>query len=151
AYVLLAREPINRRIEPDPSQTGQKSFHPSVRRTICSGMSIFGAVVEITADISAGDTSIPDHRNHDMRKILTHSLPGTKSIFDRRIDGGAFLHITECVIDAGIYILQERQRAALFSFVDADLLRQLLKRWRRAREMAGHKHVPIVFSLNQIF
>src|SRR5450755_1029772 len=151
ANVPLTHEPINRRIETYPATAGEKGFHPGMRSAVRRGMRIFAAAVKVSTDIATRNFGISTECNHDMSKILTYTLSQPKGMLNRRTYRSALLDVVKTAMHTGGKILEKCQRASAIPFRRADLLCQLFQLRGWARKMTRHQHVPVIFSLDELF
>jgi hypothetical protein len=68
-------------------------------------------MVNVSTDVTTGNFGVSSERDHDMSKILTHTLSRPEGMLDRQTHRGAFLGVAKTAMHSCGKILQTCQRA----------------------------------------
>lgn len=89
----------------------------------------------------------PHQGDHDVGKVLTHTLARAQRFFNRRIHFGAVRNVGEQVVNRLVQLRQQRQRIA--ATLATEFPGELLKRRSRVGEMTGQEHFPVIVAGDQ--
>ena len=110
---------------------------------------MFGARIDIAADVTAGNSDVAHQRGHDVREILAHAFASFDRVVDRRIDVGGFGHVIEPIVDR-CRSIRSRKVSGSSRRCDLQARRSGPSRAARGlRELAGHQHFPIIAGGDQ--
>ena len=86
-------------------------------------------MIQITTDVTARNSNIPQKRDHDVRKVLTYTLPQPERVFDGRINRRAFFYVRESVVEFFVELTNDSKRIASVPLVDAQLIGKSRELW----------------------
>ena len=138
----VAGQDVVGRIEADPPQPRQIRLNPGMHRVLGRAIGAVAPMIEVAADVPAGDAQLPDQRDHDVREVLAHPLAHAQRVVGGRVDAGALRDVLERPVDARVDLAQQGERIA--PPADIPLAGQLEQERRRTGEGAGHQRLPEV-------
>ena len=103
ANVAVAGDEIVGGVEANPAELGQKCLDPGVGCGALGAVFVGVTVVEIAADIAAGDLQLgADERDHDVGEILADAGLGGEGVLDGRVSLGGLRLVVEVFVELGV-------------------------------------------------
>ena len=81
---------------------GKKRFDPGVRGVGDRAIGVLLAVIEVAADVAAGNADRANQGDHGVCEILADPISGFNRFINRRVDPGAARHVIEIAVEARI-------------------------------------------------
>jgi len=130
-------------VEADPAELGEECLDPGVGGRVGGAVVVRLAVVEVAADVAAGDAELrPDQGDHDVGEVLADAHATGERDVDGGVDLGGLWDVVEEVVDLLVELLEDEQ--GIVAAADVELVGEEVERGRGGGELGGEEHLGVV-------